>query len=146
MALWEDFNAIFSFNKKFAYDTKTFDTIIANRRSLENRLFADRLLGLLGIKGGMNRSLKTPIEPQLLTVHVISSHQGIPSKDQCRPEVPCGPHRFLRTRNPPQTSLDLLHPQGLSQSPGRCVSLCANMPATREISPFYRGLVAHGPS
>lgn len=52
MAQWEDFNLIFSFNKKYSYDSKTVDQIVSNRRALENRLFADRLLGLLGIKGG----------------------------------------------------------------------------------------------
>lgn len=54
MALWENFDHVFSFNKKYSYDTKVFDQILANRRALENQLFADRLLGLLGIKGGMN--------------------------------------------------------------------------------------------
>jgi hypothetical protein len=53
MALWEDFDHIFSFNKKYHYDAKVIDQIVANRKALENRLFADRLLGLLGIKGGM---------------------------------------------------------------------------------------------
>lgn len=53
MAQWEDFNQIFSFNKKYSYDSKTVDQIVSNRHALENRLFADRLLGLLGIKGGM---------------------------------------------------------------------------------------------
>lgn len=52
MALWEDFDHVFSFNKKYSYDSKVFDQIVANRRALENQLFADRLLGLLGIKGG----------------------------------------------------------------------------------------------
>jgi hypothetical protein len=52
MALWEDFETIFSFNKKYSYDAKVVDQILANRRALENQLFADRLLGLLGIKGG----------------------------------------------------------------------------------------------
>lgn len=53
MALWEDFDHIFSFNKKYHYDAKVIDQIVHNRKALENRLFADRLLGLLGIKGGM---------------------------------------------------------------------------------------------
>lgn len=52
MAQWEKFDYIFSFNKKYSYDSKTVDQIISNRRSLEGQLFADRLLGLLGIKGG----------------------------------------------------------------------------------------------
>lgn len=52
MAQWEKFDHIFNFNKKYSYDSKTVDQIISNRRSLEGQLFADRLLGLLGIKGG----------------------------------------------------------------------------------------------
>lgn len=52
MAQWEDFSHIFSFNKKFSYDTKVVDQIISNRKALENQLFADRLLALAGIKGG----------------------------------------------------------------------------------------------
>jgi len=52
MAQWERFDHIFSFNKKYSYDSKIVDQIVANRRSLEGQLFADRLLGLLGIKGG----------------------------------------------------------------------------------------------
>lgn len=52
MAQWEDFSHIFSFNKKYSYDTKVVDQIISNRKALENQLFADRLLGLAGIKGG----------------------------------------------------------------------------------------------
>lgn len=52
MAQWEDFNYIFSFNNKYSYDAKVVDQIISNRKALENQLFADRLLGLAGIKGG----------------------------------------------------------------------------------------------
>lgn len=52
MAQWEDFNHIFSFNRKYSYDAKAVDQIISNRKLLENQLFADRLLGLAGIKGG----------------------------------------------------------------------------------------------
>lgn len=52
MAQWEDFNHIFSFNRKYSYDAKVVDQIISNRKLLENQLFADRLLGLAGIKGG----------------------------------------------------------------------------------------------
>lgn len=52
MAQWEDFNHIFSFNKKYSYDAKVVDQIISNRKALENQLFADRLLGLAGITGG----------------------------------------------------------------------------------------------
>lgn len=53
MAPWEDFDHVYSFNKKYSYDNKVFDQIVSNRRALENQLFADRLLSLLGIKGGM---------------------------------------------------------------------------------------------
>lgn len=58
MALWERFDHVFSFNKKYSYDAKVFDQILANRRALENQLFADRLLSLLGIKGGMRSTLR----------------------------------------------------------------------------------------
>lgn len=52
MAPWEQFEATFYFNKSIAYDKKTVEQILVNRRSLENQLFIDRLLGLLGVKGG----------------------------------------------------------------------------------------------
>jgi len=55
MAQWEDFNTTFYFNKDFAYDGKVVEQIIANRRALENQLFVDRLLGLLGVKAGIVR-------------------------------------------------------------------------------------------
>lgn len=53
MASWEDFDVTFSFNRNFTYDKKLIDTINGNRRSLENQLFIDRLLGLMGVKAGM---------------------------------------------------------------------------------------------
>jgi hypothetical protein len=53
MAPWEDFDVTFYFNKDCAYDGKTVDQILANRRILEDQLFIDRLLGLLGIKAGI---------------------------------------------------------------------------------------------
>lgn len=52
MAYWADFDNIFNFNKKYHYETKVVELIVNNRKVLENQLFADRLLGLLGIKGG----------------------------------------------------------------------------------------------
>lgn len=52
MPLWEDFDVIFFFNKNFVYDGKLVDQIISNRRALENQLFVDRLLELLGIRPG----------------------------------------------------------------------------------------------
>lgn len=52
MAPWLDFDAIFSFNKNVVYDGKVIEQIISNRRALENQLFADRMLGLLGVKAG----------------------------------------------------------------------------------------------
>ena len=54
MAPWDDFDAIFSFNPNFVYDGKVLEQIISNRRALENQLFADRLLGLIGVKAGEN--------------------------------------------------------------------------------------------
>lgn len=53
MAPWDDFDSIFYFNKNFTYDGKVIEQIVANRRALENQLFADRLLGLLGVKAGI---------------------------------------------------------------------------------------------
>ncbi|OJJ48686.1 hypothetical protein ASPZODRAFT_130795 [Penicilliopsis zonata CBS 506.65] len=50
MAPWEDFDSIFRFNKNFVYDGKIIEQILSNRRALENQLFVDRLLGLLGVK------------------------------------------------------------------------------------------------
>lgn len=53
MASWEDFDVTFHFNRNFTYDKKLVDTINGNRRALENQLFIDRLLGLMGVKAGM---------------------------------------------------------------------------------------------
>lgn len=53
MAQWDNFDATFHFNKNFAYDGKVVEQILANRRALENQLFVDRLLGVLGVKAGM---------------------------------------------------------------------------------------------
>ncbi|KAK2759851.1 hypothetical protein FQN54_002585 [Arachnomyces sp. PD_36] len=49
MAPWEEFDSAFQFNKKYAYDGQTVEQIRSNRQSLENVLFVDRLLRLLGI-------------------------------------------------------------------------------------------------
>lgn len=53
MAPWENFDYVFSFNKKYTYEPKVVEQILANRRAFENQLFADQLLRLLGIQGGM---------------------------------------------------------------------------------------------
>ncbi|GAM33670.1 hypothetical protein TCE0_011f00746 [Talaromyces pinophilus] len=50
MASWENFDVTFQFNRNFTYDKKVVDTINGNRRSLENQLFIDRLLSLMGVK------------------------------------------------------------------------------------------------
>ena len=52
MSLWEEFDQTFHFNKDFAYDAKIADQIVANRRALDNQLFVDRLLSLLGVNAG----------------------------------------------------------------------------------------------
>lgn len=52
MAPWEDFDATFHFSRNFTYDGKLVEQIQSNRRSLENQLFVDRLLSLLGVKAG----------------------------------------------------------------------------------------------
>lgn len=54
MAPWDNFDAIFSFNPNFVYDGKVLEQIVSNRRALENQLFADRLLGLIGVNAGKN--------------------------------------------------------------------------------------------
>ena len=56
MAPWDDFDSIFYFNKNFTYDGKVIEQILANRRALENQLFADRLLRLAGVKAGTEQS------------------------------------------------------------------------------------------
>jgi hypothetical protein len=53
MAPWEEFDTIFHFNKNFTYDGKVIEQILSNRRALENQLFADRLLELLGVQAGI---------------------------------------------------------------------------------------------
>ncbi|PYI07272.1 hypothetical protein BO78DRAFT_396569 [Aspergillus sclerotiicarbonarius CBS 121057] len=81
MAPWDDFDTIFYFNKNFTYDGKVIEQIIANRRALENQLFADRLLGLLGVKAvtqlyppRSNADLRT------LVGHIVSSPLDIHHK------------------------------------------------------------------
>lgn len=50
---FEDFETVFSFKSDYAFDHKTVEVILANRRTLENELFFDRLLRVLGIRQGM---------------------------------------------------------------------------------------------
>ncbi|EED14591.1 conserved hypothetical protein [Talaromyces stipitatus ATCC 10500] len=50
MASWEIFDVTFQFNRNFTYEKRNVDAINANRRSLENQLFIDRLLDLMGVK------------------------------------------------------------------------------------------------
>lgn len=52
MESWEDFDTTFAFKRDFNYDVKTIDLIVANRRTLDNVLFIDRLLNILGIDTG----------------------------------------------------------------------------------------------
>lgn len=60
MATWESFDAVFYFDRNYAHDKKTLDRIVANRRSLQNQLFIDRLLQLMGVKpGGMMQAFST---------------------------------------------------------------------------------------
>ncbi|KAJ5623199.1 hypothetical protein N7490_011804 [Penicillium lividum] len=81
MAPWEDFNHIFSFNKKYHYDAKVVEQINTNRRALENHLFADRLLGLLGVKGVTKvYPPKTNADLRSLIDHIISSELDIHHK------------------------------------------------------------------
>ncbi|KAJ5624086.1 hypothetical protein N7510_000395 [Penicillium lagena] len=81
MALWEDFETIFFFNKKYSYDAKVVEQILANRRALENQLFADRLLGLLGIKGVTKvYPPKTNADLRSLVKHIVESALDIHHK------------------------------------------------------------------
>lgn len=63
MAPWEEFDAIFHFNKNFTYDGKVIAQIIKNRGALENQLFADRLLELLGVQSGTYSSASSNSNP-----------------------------------------------------------------------------------
>ncbi|KKK20216.1 hypothetical protein AOCH_005761, partial [Aspergillus ochraceoroseus] len=81
MAPWEEFDSIFYFNKNFTYDGKIIEQILSNRRALENKLFADRLLGLLGVQAvtklyppRSNADLRT------LVGHIVSSELDIHHK------------------------------------------------------------------
>jgi len=71
MASWEDFDVTFQFNRNFTYEKKVVDTINGNRRSLENQLFIDRLLGLMGVKTGMKTAttVNDGANQSLRTVH-----------------------------------------------------------------------------
>ncbi|KAJ5613950.1 hypothetical protein N7528_007604 [Penicillium herquei] len=81
MAPWEDFGQIFSFNKKYHYDTKLVEQINSNRRALESHLFVDRLLGLLGIKGVTKvYPPKTNADLRSLVDHIVSSELDIHHK------------------------------------------------------------------
>ncbi|PIG78964.1 hypothetical protein AARAC_010147 [Aspergillus arachidicola] len=73
MAPWEDFDSVFSFNKNFTYDGKVIEQILSNRRALDNQLFADRLLGLLGVKAGN-------IDQTLIMYNVPDKHNYIVTK------------------------------------------------------------------
>ncbi|KZF21892.1 hypothetical protein L228DRAFT_284015 [Xylona heveae TC161] len=49
MGDFKDFDTVFSFDPTYAYDHKVIDTILSNRRTLENELLFDKLLRLLHI-------------------------------------------------------------------------------------------------
>ena len=49
---FEDFESVFHFKPDYIFDHKTVEAILANRRTLEDGLFFDRLLRILGIKQG----------------------------------------------------------------------------------------------
>ncbi|KAJ5198014.1 uncharacterized protein N7498_007131 [Penicillium cinerascens] len=110
MALWEDFDHIFSFNKKYHYDAKVIDQIVHNRKALENCLFADRLLGLLGIKGVTKvYPPKTNADLRSLFNHIVSSELDIHHKQaliyyilkDCR-SAPDAADQFAQTCHLPQ--------------------------------------------
>ncbi|KAJ0416816.1 nuclear pore complex assembly-domain-containing protein [Aspergillus carlsbadensis] len=81
MAPWEEFDTIFHFNKNFTYDGKVIEQILSNRRALENQLFADRLLELLGVQAVTK--LYPPIsnsDIRTLIRHIVSSGLDIHHK------------------------------------------------------------------
>ncbi|KAL5343403.1 nuclear pore complex assembly-domain-containing protein [Aspergillus crustosus] len=81
MAPWEEFESIFSFNKNFTYDGKVIEQILSNRRALENQLFADRLLELLGVQSVTK--LYPPIsnsDLRALIRHIVASELEIHQK------------------------------------------------------------------
>ncbi|KAI9368549.1 nuclear pore complex assembly-domain-containing protein [Aspergillus egyptiacus] len=81
MAPWEEFDAIFHFNKNFTYDGKVIEQILSNRRALENQLFADKLLELLGVPAVTK--LYPPIsnsDLRSLVRHIVSSELDIHQK------------------------------------------------------------------
>ncbi|KAL4942462.1 hypothetical protein BDV06DRAFT_192047 [Aspergillus oleicola] len=78
MAPWEEFDSIFYFNKNFTYDGKVIEQILSNRRALDNQLFADRLLELLGVPAVTK--LYPPIsnsDLRTLIRHIVSSELDI---------------------------------------------------------------------
>ncbi|KAF4275863.1 hypothetical protein CNMCM8812_008154 [Aspergillus fumigatus] len=81
MGTWEDFDSIFYFNKSFNYDDKVIEQILSNRRALGNQLFADRLLGLLGVQAV--KQLYPPrsnADLRALVNHIVSSALDIHHK------------------------------------------------------------------
>ncbi|KAF7716985.1 Uncharacterized protein PECH_003204 [Penicillium ucsense] len=110
MAQWENFNDIFHFNKKFSYDSKVVDQIISNRKALENQLFADRLLGVAGIKAASKAyPPKTNDDLQSLIEKIVSSELDIHHKQaliyyilkDCR-SAPDAASRFARECHLPE--------------------------------------------
>ncbi|KAJ5372473.1 hypothetical protein N7517_004479 [Penicillium concentricum] len=80
MAPWESFDQVFSFNKKYSYEPKVLDQILSSRQALD-QLFADRLLGLLGIQG-VTKIYPPKSNPDLRTLfnHIVSSELDIHHK------------------------------------------------------------------
>lgn len=83
MASWEDFDSTFSFKRDFNYDVKTIDLVVHNRRALNDVLFIDRLLNILGIDTGKLVSLSLSTGPFLL--NRVPSVEILPTSD--KPEV-----------------------------------------------------------
>ena len=53
MASFYAFEAVFGDRQDLAYDNRTAEHVLRNRRALENELFFDRLLQALGLAKGM---------------------------------------------------------------------------------------------
>ncbi|KAI9822285.1 MAG: hypothetical protein M1827_000003 [Pycnora praestabilis] len=71
---YNDFDYVFSFSKEYVYDGRTVETILANRRKMENELFFDRLLKLLRIDQA-TRSYPPRTNQELRSLHqkIVSS-------------------------------------------------------------------------
>lgn len=81
---FEDFESVFSFKSDYAFDHKIIEVISTNRRTLENELFFDRLLRVLGIRQGNFSS--ACLHPGFLTFVSLSSQETVSATVKSRPK------------------------------------------------------------